>query len=185
MDFQKRYARSQGVNVTDGRFSTPGLKSALKTRSSFDQVISSWTKSVKSSQSLVRFDTQVQKITYQAEYPTNERSSGGDQLSVMDEYGSLIDQDSPLDIANLFELLSMVVHAFMAMITMPKAQTQIDNSGNDTRSQNILIRYCRTLFSIIIITASLSKSITVNPSYQYRQALKHRTRVSKSTIRFG
>ncbi|KAJ2961370.1 hypothetical protein NQZ79_g3346 [Umbelopsis isabellina] len=183
MEFQNRYARSQGVHIPDGSCSTPGLKSALKTRSSFDQARSSLTKSLKSSPNLVRFDTQVKKITYQAEYPTNKRCTEFDGLSMLDEYGTL-DDGSTLDIGNMIELISMVVHAFMTMITMPKAQTKIDHGGNDTRTQNVLIRYCRTLFSIIIVTASLSKSITLNSPYQYRQALKHRTRVSKRTIRF-
>lgn len=102
---------------------------------------------------------------------------------MLDEYGTL-DDDTALNVSNMIELISLVVHAFMTMITMPKAQTKADHGGNDTRTQNVLIRYCRTLFSVIIITASLSKSITLNTPYQYRQALKHRTRVSKRTIRF-
>lgn len=183
IEFQNRYARSQGVYVPDGSCSTPGLKSALKTRSSFDQARSSLTKSLKSSPSLVRFDNQVEKITFQAEYPINKRSNESDGLSILDEYGTL-DDDTTLDIGNVIELISMFFHAFMTMIAMPKAQTKVDHGANDTRTQNILIRYCRTLFSIIIITASLSKSITFNSSYQYRQALKHRARVSKRTIRF-
>lgn len=172
--------------TSERRFSTPGLKPALKTNSnSFSHTKTRLAKSLSpssSSTNLVRFDTHVEKITFQAEYPTSVRSSSLDRLLTSD-VSSHEDDDGFFDVDSMIELVSLTVQAFIAMFFMSKAQTKPEYRS-DTRILATLVRYCRTLFSLIIITASFTKSITLTPSYQYRQAWKHRTRVSKRTIRF-
>jgi hypothetical protein len=187
MEFQERCARSQGMlldnNASNRRFSTPGLKPAIKTSStSFNHTKTRLTKSLSPSPSttnLVRFDTHVEKITFQAEYPTSVRSAGLDHLLASES----MDDDTAFDIGTMMEFVGLAIHAFITMLVSSKAQIKPDHRS-DTRTLATLVRYCRTLFSVILITAAFTKSITMTSSYQYRQALKHRTRVSKRTIRF-
>ncbi|KAI9283787.1 hypothetical protein BC943DRAFT_327054 [Umbelopsis sp. AD052] len=184
-EFQERCARSQGMLLDndDRRFSTPGLKPALKTSStSFSHTKTRLTKSLSPSPSttnLVRFDTHVEKITFQAEYPTSVRSASLDHTLASEK----MDDDTTLDIGTMMEFVGLAIHAFISMLLSSKAQIKPDHRS-DTRTLATLVRYCRTLFSAILITAAFTKSITMTSSYQYRQAWKHRTRLSKRTIRF-
>lgn len=190
MEFQERCARSMSIqqpSSSDRRFSTPGLKPALKRNSSsFSSTKSQLAKSLSlssSSANLVRFDTHVEEIVFQAECPASVRSSVDHQLA-SDSLTSAEDLGFMADIGSMMELASLAVQAFMAMFFTSKAQTKAEYRS-DTRILTTLVRYCRTLFSIIVLTASFTKRITLTPSYQYRQIWKHRSaRVSKRTIRF-
>jgi len=195
-EFQDRCARSMSINhassLADRRFSTPGLKSALKSSNSsnFNDVKSRLAKSMNpssSSTNLVRFDTHVEKIIFQAEYPTRVRSWSNldhpltsDSVSAAEQDGFLDDVGSMMQLIR-FTVQAFTVQAFMAMLFAFRTKSEY---RGDTRILASLVRYCRTLFSIIVVTASFTQRMTFAPSYQYRRAWKHRARVSKRTIRF-